>query len=180
MTAAAASSGRAHRYEIRTEVRFRPVAVQNWHLGQTENISDTGLLVSAPEALPVNTPIQLELYAPVPLTGVERLPLVCTGRVVRSFAGQDTGSPVRLAIAVQSARVVAIASHENEREASKVRDAMHLLTNQLAVVFGMTELLLANNNLDEITRGRLQKIKEATTEAAAAAKKIVPNPTRTQ
>jgi len=179
MQTAAASAGRAHRYEIRTDVRFRPSAVQNWHLGQTENISDTGLLVSAPEALPVNTPIQLELYAPVPLTGTERLPLTCTGRVVRSFPG-NAGSPVRLAIEVQSARATQAASHENEREASKARDAMHVLTNQLAVVFGMTELLLTNDHLDEITRGRLQKVKEATTEAAAAAKKIVPNPTRTQ
>ncbi len=178
MQVAAASAGRAHRYEIRTDIRFRPVAVQNWHLGRTENISDTGLLVSSEEPLPINTPVQLELFAPVPLTGVAGLPLTLTGRVVRST--RDSEGPVRLAIVVQSACLAAAISPEIQRDEARLRDTMHVLTNQLAVAFGMTELLLSNDRLDTETRGRLQKIKDATMEAAATAKKIVPHRTMSQ
>ena len=171
MQTAAVTPRRAQRYEIRTDIRFRPVSVQNWHLGQTENISDTGLLVRSPEPLPVNTPIHLELYAPAPLSGVARAPLTCSGRVVRSFDGGEGGA-VRLAIEVQSSQL-----HPQSKspltDDPKVAEGFHVLTNQLSVVVGMAELLLSNGPLDELTVARLRKMKEVSMEAAATAKRLL-------
>jgi hypothetical protein len=173
MHIAAASPRRAHRYEIRTDVRFRPVAVLNWQLGQTENISDTGLLVRSPEPLPVNTPIQLELYAPIPLSGVSSAPLICIGRVVRSMREGDANGEVRIAIAVQADQVSSPAAQPAPPSDERLRDACHLLTNQLAVVYGTTELLLTDDKLDPEVQGRLRSIKSVVTQAAVTVKKLV-------
>ena len=162
---------RAHRYEIRTDIRFRPEAVQNWQIGETENISDTGLLVRALQALPVNTPIQVQLFAPVPLSGVAQEPMSCTGRVVRSFRAPGDRGLVRLAIEVKSADAAQLA--EPRRTAKSDPDAFHILANQLAVVVGTAELVLANDQLDEATAARIRKIKDVSMEAATTAKKLV-------
>ena len=171
MHTAAASPRRARRYEIRTDVRFRPVAVLNWQVGQTENISDTGLLVRSQEPLPINTPIQLELYAPMPLSGVAAAPLICSGRVVRSIRESNSNGEVCLAIAVQSAKDLSPAAPPVQTD-ERVREASHLLTNQLAVIYGTTELLLANDGLDPDIQGRLRTIKSVVTEAAVTIKKL--------
>ena len=168
---ATSKARRAHRYEIRTDVRFRPVAVQNWRIGETENISDSGLLVRALEALPVDTPIQVELFAPVPLSGVAQEPVTCSGRVVRSFRASGDRGLVRLAIEVKSADVTPLLTPR--RPARAEPEAFHLLANQLAVVVGTAELLLANDQLDEATVARIRKIKDVSMQAAATAKKLV-------
>lgn len=171
MHTSTAAPRRAHRYLIRTDVRFRPVAVQNWQIGETENISDTGLLVRALEPLPVNTPIQVELFAPVPLSGVAQEPLSCTGRVVRSFRANGDKGLVRLAIEVKSADVEQFAPLRRPPKSDP--DAFHILANQLAVVVGTAELVLANDQLDEATVARVRKIKDVSMEAATTAKKLV-------
>lgn len=169
----AAGKRRAHRYEIRTDIRFRPVAVQNWHFGETENISDTGLLVSAPEALPVDTPIQLELYAPAPLSGAAQVPLACSGRVVRSMrAGGEKGA-VRLAIAVQSGHIQPAMSQQAPTPNPRFTETFHVLNNKLAIVVGTAELLLASGQFDDVTVSRLRKVKDVTLEAASTFKKLL-------
>lgn len=173
MHTGAAKPRRAHRYEIRTDIRFRPLAVQNWHFGETENISDTGLLVRAPEALPVDTPIQLELYAPAPISGAAQVPLTCSGRVVRSVKASGEKGAVRLAIAVQSADVQPVMSQIRPTPDPRFADTFHVLTNQLSVVVGTAELLLANNQYDEMTVARLRKMKDVTLEAACTVKKLL-------
>ena len=171
MHTATASPRRAHRYEIRTDIRFRPVAVQNWQIGETENISDTGLLVRALEPLPVDTPIQVELFAPLPLSGVAQEPVICTGRVVRSFRANSDRGLVRLAIEVKSANLAQLAPPRRPPKSDP--EAFHILANQLAVVVGTAELVLANDQLDEATAARVRKIKDVSMEAAATAKKLV-------
>ena len=167
----ASKSRRAYRYAIRTDVRFRPEAVQNWHIGETENISDTGLLVRALEELPIDTPIQLELYAPVPLSGVAQSPMMCNGRVVRSFRASGDKGLVRLAIEVQSPNITpAVWSHQKPKADP---DTYHTLANQLAIVVGTAELVLANSELDADTVARIRKIKDVSMEAATTAKKMV-------
>lgn len=168
----AAKGRRAHRYEIRTDIRFRPEAVQNWHLGQTENISDTGLLVRSPEPLPIDTAIQLELYAPVPLSGIAKAPLICSGRVVRSMSIGAEGV-VRIAIALQSSQLQPeTGAQKSLKHDPKLIESFHILANQLAVVVGTAELLLTNGQLDDVTVARLRRMKEASLEAAATAKRM--------
>lgn len=171
MHTVAASPRRARRYEIRTDIRFRPVAVLDWQVGQTENISDTGLLVRSPEPLPVNTPIQLELYAPMPLSGIPSVPLSCSGRVVRSFRENTPDGEVCIAIAVQLAQISSPAAAP--KSDARLREASHLLTNQLAVIHGTTELLLAHDKLEPEVQGRLRAIKSVVAEAAVTVKKLV-------
>ena len=175
MQTAIANPRRAHRYEIHTDIRFRPTAVKNWHIGETENISDTGMLVRALEAVPINTPIQLELYTPAPLSGVAQMPVICNGRVVRTFHALNDRGLVRLAIEVQSTEVLphSVSQHEGSAD-PQVVEAFHALTNQLSVVVGTAELLLATNHeLDDVTAARLRKMKDVTLQAATTAKKLL-------
>jgi hypothetical protein len=128
-------------------------------------------LVCSPEVLPVDTPIQLELYAPAPISGAAGLPLSCSGRVVRSINGNGA---VRLAIEVLSARIQGPdAPHSATGHDRRMADACHVLTNQLAVVVGTAELLLANDGLDGSTAARLRKMKDVSLQAAATVKKLL-------
>lgn len=172
MHIAAAKPRRAHRYEIRTDVRFRPAVVQNWQFGETENISDTGLLVRAIDELPVNTPIQFELYAPAPISGVAQLPLTCSGRVVRTDRDGERGG-IRLAIAVQEAHLQPATSPSTSIQDSRLVNAFHALNNQLMVLVGTAELLLAENHLDDVAVSRVRKMKDVTLEAATTVKKLL-------
>jgi hypothetical protein len=52
-------------------------------------------------------------------------------------------------------------------------DTYHTLANQLAIVVGTAELVLANNELDAETAARIRKIKDVSMEAATTAKKMV-------
>jgi hypothetical protein len=174
MRTATPNPRRAHRYEIRTDIRFRPIAVKNWHIGETENISDTGMLVRALEAVPINTPIQLELYTPAPLSGVAQMPVICNGRVVRSFHQLGDRGLVRLAIEVQSTEVQPHStSQKGEPIDARLAEAFHALTNQLSVVVGTAELMLASHELDDVTAARLRKMKDVTLQAATTAKKLL-------
>jgi PilZ domain len=173
MHKAAATPRRAHRYEIRTDVRFRPVAVQNWHFGETENISDTGLLVRAPEGLPVDTPIQLELYAPAPISGMSSQPTLCSGHVVRSAHTGKGDGVVRLAIALHSKDVQPTLTKKHSDPDPRIVETFHALNNQLTVVVGTTELLLSDEQLDEMTVARLRKIKDVTLGAATTVKRLL-------
>ena len=173
MQTATANPRRAHRYEIHTDIRFRPMAVRNWHIGETENISDTGILVRALEAVPINTPIQLELYTPAPLSGVAQMPVICSGRVVRSFHALGDRGLVRLAIEVQSTEVQPHSSPKDEPVDPRLVEAFHALTNQLSVVVGTAELLLASHELDDDTAARLRKMKDVTLQAATTAKRLL-------
>lgn len=172
MHTAAAKPRRAHRYEIRTDIRFRPVTVQDWHFGETENISDTGVLVCAPQALPIDTPIQLELYAPAPISA-SRVPLTCNGRVVRSDIVPNGNGVVRLAIAVESGDLQPGLSRKLPEPDPQFAQTFHVLTNQLAVVVGTAELLLTTHQLDAASVARVRKMKDVTLEAATTVKKLL-------
>lgn len=172
MHTAAAKPRRAHRYEIRTDIRFRPAAAQNWQFGETENISDTGLLVRAIDDLPVNTPIQLELYAPAPISGMTQLPLTFSGRVVRRMQDGEGGG-IRLAIAVHEAHLQPATSPSNPIQDPRLVNAFHALNNQLMVLVGTAELLLADNHLDDVAVSRVRKMKDVTLEAATTVKRLL-------
>lgn len=172
MHTAAAKPRRAHRYEIRTDIRFRPAAVQNWQFGETENISDTGLLVRAIDKLPVDTPIQLELYAPAPISGMTPLPMTFTGRVVRTMQDGERGG-IRLAIAVQTAHPQPATLPTQSIQNPRLVNAFHALNNQLMVLVGTAELLLAENRLDDVAVDRVRKMKDVTLEAACTVKKLL-------
>jgi hypothetical protein len=150
------------------------MAVRHWHIGETENISDTGMLVRALEAVPINTPIQLELYTPAPLSGVAQVPVICSGRVVRSFHALGDRGLVRLAIEVESTEVQPHStSHKDESVDPRLVEAFHALTNQLSVVVGTAELLLADHEFDDVTAARLRKMKDVTLQAATTAKRML-------
>jgi len=72
---------------MRTPVRYRLVGDSNWHQGQTENISRSGLLFRVERASEPRAPIEMRLALPVTLDGEAAASIVCFGRIVRK--GED-------------------------------------------------------------------------------------------
>jgi PilZ domain-containing protein len=69
-------------------VRFRSADGQ-WHLGVTESVSKSGILLRAEESLEPDTPIEMELELPQ-IRGEETAGrVICRGRVVRSDLMSD-------------------------------------------------------------------------------------------
>ena len=50
---------RANRRELRIPIRFRRAGDQDWLMGETINLSDSGLLFTANELLDVNTRLEI-------------------------------------------------------------------------------------------------------------------------
>jgi hypothetical protein len=76
------ASERAPRFPIQAPVRYR---VDNgpWRQGTAENISRSGLLLHAEEAVTPDTPIEMVVELPSVLQGEDSTRVVCRGRVVR-------------------------------------------------------------------------------------------------
>ena len=50
---------RAHRSELRTPIRFRRAGTQDWQMGETINLSESGLLFTSNELLEVDTRLEI-------------------------------------------------------------------------------------------------------------------------
>ena len=75
---------RAARFMMRTPVRYRLVGDSEWHEGQTENISRSGVLFRVERASEPSAPIEMRLVLPVTLAGEAAASIVCLGRIVRT------------------------------------------------------------------------------------------------
>ena len=69
---------RAQRFPLRIPFQYRKSGVPNWQDGRTINISRTGILFQAEEALPEKT--IMDIRVELPLKGT----LSCLGTVVRA------------------------------------------------------------------------------------------------
>ena len=75
---------RARRLKLDTALRYRVNSTSTWYEGMIENLSQTGLLFSGPQPLPVNALIEMVFEMPKEISGQKNRDVLCQGRVVRA------------------------------------------------------------------------------------------------
>jgi PAS domain S-box-containing protein len=75
---------RAQRFQLHLPLRYRRLGEKSWHEGTTENISRSGMLFQADEALQPNSQLEINLVLPAEIAGLSETEVVCRGEVVRT------------------------------------------------------------------------------------------------
>jgi CheY-like chemotaxis protein len=92
---------RAQRFNLHLPLRYRRVGEQGWRKGTTENISRTGLLFHAEEALQPSAQLEINLVLPVEIAGLSATEVVCRGEIVRAEPTSGALSPALAAKILQ-------------------------------------------------------------------------------
>jgi hypothetical protein len=74
---------RARRLKLDVPVRYRVNNTSAWYEGIIDNLSQTGLLFSGPQQLPVNALIEMVFEMPEEISGQKNRNVLCQGRVIR-------------------------------------------------------------------------------------------------
>ena len=85
-------------------LKYRERAADDWHDGETENVSRSGVLFRIDRALPLDTQIEVRLALPAD----DRDPgamVVCRARVVRTEGGSDSDPRPAVAAAIKAYRL---------------------------------------------------------------------------
>jgi PAS domain S-box-containing protein len=88
---------RAQRFQLRLPLKYRRIDEQNWHQGQTRNISRSGLLFQAEDFLQPNVVLEINLVLPSEIAGLSPTEVVCRGEVVRTVISEQEEMPPALA-----------------------------------------------------------------------------------
>ncbi len=75
---------RAQRFQLHLPLKYRQLGQNDWRSGTTENISRSGLLFHAEEALAPNALLEINLVLPPEIAGLSAAEVVCRGEVVRT------------------------------------------------------------------------------------------------
>jgi hypothetical protein len=75
---------RARRLKLDIELRYRVNRTSTWYEGIIENISQSGVLFSGPQQLPINALIEMVFEMPEEISGRKNSNVVCQGRVMRA------------------------------------------------------------------------------------------------
>jgi len=76
---------RAQRFNLHLPLKYRPVGDLNWREGTTENISRSGLLFRAEEAMSPSAQVEINLVLPPEIAGLSPAEVICRGEVVRTI-----------------------------------------------------------------------------------------------
>jgi len=79
---------RAQRFQLHLPLRYRRLGEKQWHEGTTENISRSGMLFQADEALQPASQLEINLVLPAEIAGLSATEVVCRGEVVRTIEPQ--------------------------------------------------------------------------------------------
>lgn len=79
---------RAQRFALHLPLKYRKLGEQDWRLGTTENISRSGMLFRAEEALPPSVQLEINLVLPAEIAGLTAAEVVCRGEVVRTVQAE--------------------------------------------------------------------------------------------
>lgn len=93
----ASSKTRARRYPIQVSLRYRIPSESQWHQGQTENISRSGILFQADNVLEAKTQVELSFPLPVEIGGEPGALVFCEGQIVRTVLPATTDARPALA-----------------------------------------------------------------------------------
>lgn len=74
---------RAQRYSLALPVRYRPLGLQDWSDGTTENISSSGVLFRGERPLDLDAEIEIAIALLSAEPAVADTDLVCRARIVR-------------------------------------------------------------------------------------------------
>lgn len=77
-------TARSRRFPIQTPFRYRRKGTIEWNETSTVNISRTGVLFEAPQKLPVDTLLEMQILFPAKITGGVPSNVICWGPVVRT------------------------------------------------------------------------------------------------
>jgi hypothetical protein len=80
---------RAPRFNLHLPLRYRMVGESNWREGTTENISRSGMLFHAEEAVSPSAQLEINLVLPAEIAGLASAEVVCRGEVVRTVEGDS-------------------------------------------------------------------------------------------
>ena len=90
---------RAQRFHIQLPLRYRRLGEKEWHVGETENISRSGMLFQADEMLQPSAQLEINLVLPAEIAGLSATEVVCRGEVVRTV--EHKGDPMHPALAAR-------------------------------------------------------------------------------
>jgi PilZ domain len=95
---------RARRFPTRIPIRYSPDGGSTWFEGQTEDISHSGVLFVAEQAVPIKTDLTMKLS--VSSAGTETVAeIVCRGNIVRIVQADGTGTLPRLGVTISSYQI---------------------------------------------------------------------------
>jgi CheY-like chemotaxis protein len=81
---------RAKRFNLHLPLKYRLLGENDWRAGTTENISRSGLLFRAEEAVSPNAQLEINLVLPAEIAGLASAEVVCRGEVVRMEEGSSS------------------------------------------------------------------------------------------
>jgi PAS domain S-box-containing protein len=79
---------RAQRFNLQLPLKYRLLGQHDWRQGKTENISRSGLLFRAEEAIAPNVQLEINLVLPPEIAGLSAAEVVCRGEVVRTVEAE--------------------------------------------------------------------------------------------
>jgi len=91
---------RARRLRLNAPVRYRVKNLGNWYEGVIDNLSQSGVLLHGPEALPDNTLVEMVFEMPEEISGQKNSSVLCQGRIIRSREAQTNKNGVGLAASI--------------------------------------------------------------------------------
>ena len=88
---------RAQRFKLHLPLRYRQIGQHDWRVGTTENISRSGLLFRAEEAIAPNIQLEINLVLPAEIAGLASTEVMCRGEVVRTVEAETPSMSPALA-----------------------------------------------------------------------------------
>ena len=91
---------RARRLKLNLPLRYRAKNLSTWYEGAIENISQSGVLLRGPAALPVNALVEMVFEMPEEISGQKNSNVLCQGRIIRSKDAQDSDQGAGMAASI--------------------------------------------------------------------------------
>ena len=76
---------RAPRFQLHLPLKYRRLDEDKWHDGETRDISRSGILFRAEDALQPNIQLEINLVLPSEIAGLSPTEVVCRGEIVRTI-----------------------------------------------------------------------------------------------
>lgn len=153
------SDARARRFRLRLPLQYRGKPSEEWRSGTTENISLSGVLFRASEAVPPRSPIEFSLELPRRLSGPVPFRIVGKGHVVR--LARPTLGLGQARVATSFVQLMLSPAGAMPFAAPPRRIVSHSIFNNLAVALGSSELLLDRKDLPPEVRAGLARLQSA-------------------
>jgi hypothetical protein len=91
---------RARRLKLDAPIRYRAKNLGSWAEGIIDNLSQSGLFLHGPLALPLNTLVEMVFEMPEEISGQKNSTVLCQGRIIRSKQGKDARDGLTLAASI--------------------------------------------------------------------------------